>query len=110
MDLIFLSKNVLISFHDVYPYQLAGTTSTFKHRGITLSFLIKLINDLISGGIIEPVSWPTAWCSPAHFVPKAGTKDVRLVTDFTKLNRYVRRPVHPFQSGAEILRQIKPSS
>ena len=70
----------------------------------------KVIRKLIESDVIEPVSWPTEWCSPAHFVPKAGTTEVRMVTDFTKLNRYVRRPVHPFQTGAEILRQIKPTS
>ena len=70
----------------------------------------KVIKKLIDSGVIEPVTWPTEWCSPAHFVPKAGTTEVRLVTDFTRLNKYVRRPVHPFQTGAEILRQIKPTS
>ena len=70
----------------------------------------KVIQKLIDSKVIQPVSWPTKWCSPAHFVPKAGTTEVRLVTDFTRLNRFVRRPVHPFQTGAEILRQISPTS
>ena len=35
---------------------------------------------------------------------------VRLVTDFTHLNRYVKRPVHPFQSARDILQAISPDA
>ena len=40
--------------------------------------------------VITPVNEPTTWGSPAFFVPKADGKRVRLVTDFTALNKYVR--------------------
>ena len=43
-------------------------------------------------------------------MPKAGSEDVRLVTDFTHLNRYVIRPVHPFPSALDITRKIKPGA
>ena len=33
-------------------------------------------------------------------------KKVRLVTDYTKLNKYVQRPVHPFPSVKEIVQSI----
>ncbi|TRY80434.1 hypothetical protein TCAL_15493, partial [Tigriopus californicus] len=39
-------------------------------------------------GIIEPVSWPTSWTSPAIFLPKPSGAGIRLVTDFTALNRF----------------------
>ena len=64
---------------------------------------------LLKDGVIEkvPVNEVSQWISPAFFVPKAGSDDVRLVTDFTHLNRYVERPVHPFPSASDITKQIK---
>ena len=50
------------------------------------------------------------WCSPAFFVPKADGKRVRLVTDFTALNKFIRRPTHPFPSTREIIEAIPPEA
>ena len=66
----------------------------------------KVVSDLIAACVIMPVSEPTEWCAPAFFVPKADGKKVRLVTDYTKLNRYVKRPVHPFPSVKKIVQSI----
>ena len=66
----------------------------------------KVVSDLITARVLMPVSEPTEWCAPAFFVPKADGKEVRLVTDYTKLNRYVKRPVHPFSSVKEIVQSI----
>lgn len=53
----------------------------------------------------------TDWLSPAFFVPKEGGKaGLRLVTDYTRLNNYIDRPVHPFPSAPDIMRKIKPDS
>ena len=49
---------------------------------------------------------PSAWCLPGFFVVKGDGKSVRLVTDYTKLNSYVNRPVHPFPSVIDILQTI----
>ena len=65
----------------------------------------KLIKDLTSKQVIEKVNKPTEWCSPGFFVAKPGG-GVRLVTDFTKLNKFVKRPVHPFPCVNDILKQI----
>ena len=51
----------------------------------------KTIAELIERKVIAPVDEPTTWCSPAFFVPKADGKHVRLVTDFTALNKFVRQ-------------------
>ena len=56
----------------------------------------KTVKELIKKGVITPVSETTDWCSPAFFVPKADKIRVRLVTDYTELNRHVKRPIHPF--------------
>ena len=93
---------------DVIPHR------TLTARQIPLHFKKEaeaVISDLIENGIITRVEKPTKWISPAHFVPKEGGKGgVRLVTDFTKLNKFVRRPVHPFPSTVDILRAIGPDA
>ena len=66
----------------------------------------KVVSDLINARAIAPVSEPTEWCAPAFFVPKADGEKVRLVTDYTKLNKFVKRPVHPFPSVKEIVQSI----
>ena len=53
---------------------------------------------------------PTEWCSPAFFVVKPDGKSVRMVTDFTRLNSFVKRPVHPFACVSEILQTIPASA
>ena len=63
------------------------------------------IEDLINNGILARVSDTTDWCSPGFLVPKPDGR-VRLVTDFTHLNRYVKRPVHPFLTTRYILQSI----
>ena len=67
------------------------------------------INNLLENGIIVRCEEPTDWCSPGFFVPKSDGKSVRLVTDYTKLNSFVQRPVHPFSSVNDIVQAI-PSS
>ena len=64
----------------------------------------------IASGIITRCDEPTDWCSPAFFVPKEDGKRVRLVTDYTNLNKYVVRPVHPFPSVSDILQSIPASA
>ena len=66
----------------------------------------KAIQELLQKGVITPCTDPTDWCSPAFFVVKADGKSVRMVTDYTKLNQYVDRPVHPFPSVSDILQSI----
>ena len=70
------------------------------------------LKKLLDDGIIEPVpiQEPCDWISPAFFVPKADGKSLRLVTDFSYLNQYVRRPVHPFPSASQIMQSIPPGS
>ena len=64
----------------------------------------------IASGIITPCDAPTEWCSPAFFVPKGDGNRVRLVTDYTKLNRFVVHPVHPFPSVTDIIQSIPAST
>ncbi len=41
-----------------------------------------------------------------HFVPKPGGKGVRLVTDYTPINPYIERPVHPFSSPDIVFQSV----
>ena len=70
----------------------------------------KTITELLERKVIAPVEKPTTWCSPVFFVPKADGKRVRLVTDFTVLNKFVQRPTHPFPSTREIIEAIPPDA
>ena len=68
----------------------------------------KEVKKLIKYGILVKVEphEKTAWISPAFFVPKPNG-ELRLVNDFTKLNKFVVRPVHPFMFTEEILNSIE---
>ena len=63
------------------------------------------LDRLIALGILEKVSGSNKWISPKSFIPKPnGT--VHLTADFVYLNKYVKRPVHPFDSPKDILAKI----
>ena len=70
----------------------------------------KSIKLLLDAKIIARCDTPTEWCSPGFFVLKGDGKSVRLVTDYTKLNSFVERPVHPFPSVIDILQAIPASA
>ena len=68
------------------------------------------IKELLAKNVITPCHTPTEWCSPAFFVVKPDGKNVRMVTDFTRLNSVIKRPVHPFACVSEILQTIPASA
>uniref|UniRef100_UPI003A84E045 RNase H-like domain-containing protein n=1 Tax=Litorimonas sp. TaxID=1892381 RepID=UPI003A84E045 len=61
---------------------------------------------LEESNIIKKVSEPTRWCAPSHFVTKKVKDKLRLVTDYTSLNKNVSRPNCPFPSPAELVKRI----
>ena len=69
----------------------------------------KIVSKLINGGVITQQKDPTEWCAPGFFVAKKNG-DLRLVIDYTRLNKSVHRPVHTFPSTREILSGIDPDS
>ena len=48
----------------------------------------KTVKELIGKGVIVPANETTDWCSPAFFVPKGDKIRVRLVTDYSELNKH----------------------
>ena len=69
----------------------------------------RIVKKLINGKVITPQNDPTEWCAPGFFVAKKNG-DIRLVIDYTRLNKYIKRPVHTFPSTQEILAGIEPDS
>ena len=70
------------------------------------------VQKLIDRDIIEkvPPGDTAEWCSPGFFVPKSDNIRVRLVTDYTYLNKWVARPIHPFPSAQDIVQSIPASA
>ena len=82
---------------------------TLSARRVALRYeeeATKTIDELIKKKVITRVNETTDWCSPAFFVPKGDKIRVRLVTDYTELNKHVSRPVHLFSHTNEILQAI----
>jgi hypothetical protein len=69
-----------------------------------------LLGKSLASGVIVPTTVPTEWISPAFFVPKPNGRGARMVCDFTALNKYVKRPVHPFPSPLQLFQRIGPDA
>ena len=92
--------------HDISP------TNITTARLVPLNFEDEadgLVQKLLDEGIIAKVKVPTAWCSLAFFVWKPGG-GLRLVTDYTGLNKHVRRLIHPFPSTKDIIAGLNPKA
>ena len=80
-----------------YKISLKGGIEPFScsvARRVSLPQLPKVekaLNSMVDQGIISSVTQPTDWCAPMVVVPKPSSGDVRITTDFTELNRAVRR-------------------
>ena len=69
-----------------------------------------LIEDLKERGIIKQIGMSEVgpFCTRAFLRAKPGgiEKGVRLVNDFSKVNKWIIRPTHPFISGPDLLKRI----
>ena len=72
----------------------------------------KLIRDLKEKSIIRQTkrSQAPTFCARGFFVPKGNGKDVRLVIDHSDVNKFIRRPTHPFTAGPDLLASIPPDA
>ena len=61
------------------------------------------IDKHLTSGVLVKCDEPSDWCPPGFFVPKSDGKRVHLVTGYTRLNKFVIRPVHPFPSISKIV-------
>ena len=56
----------------------------------------RTVDDLESPKGIVAENDPQDWFVLGFFVPKPDGVNVRMVTDYSKINKFVKRPVHPF--------------
>ena len=64
------------------------------------------LDDMVRDNIIEPVTEPSEWCHPIVVVDKRDTDEKRMTVDLTRLNRQVKRPVHPSRSVKDAIANI----
>ena len=69
----------------------------------------KVVAKLLRERVITVHEEPTEWCAPGFFVVKKNG-DLRLVVDFTGLNKYIRRPIHTLPSTQDIISGLDPGS
>jgi hypothetical protein len=68
-----------------------------------------LVDNLVKAGVLKATNDYTEWCSPSHFVEKKSGA-LRLVTDFTYPNRFIKRKFHTFPGRKEIVQNLNPES
>ena len=76
-------------------------------RPVPLPLLEKTKQELermLSMGVIGRSTGATEWCSPMVVIPKKDT--VRICSDVTQLNKFVRREVHPMPTVDESLAKL----
>jgi hypothetical protein len=59
------------------------------------------LQQMIKDGVIVKVDEPTRWVAPMVVVPKSGQSGqnkVRICTDYTELNKFILREVHPMST------------
>ena len=88
-------------FDDAKPY------SIFVPRSVPIPLLEKTkleLERMKELGVIAEAKQPTEWCAPMVVVPKKDT--VRICTDFTQLNKYVKREVFPMATVEDSLSKL----
>ena len=69
----------------------------------------ELVKTLVNNRVLQRIDGPTDWCAPSHIVEKAGG-GVRLVSNYQYINQFVKRPVMPDMTVAEVRQKISPKS
>ena len=69
------------------------------------------LDDMVQHGIIAPLGEePSDWCHPLVLVAKTNGSGVRICIDLTKLNKFVKRPLHPSTTPREAVSNIPVAS
>ena len=63
------------------------------------------LQEMVTSGVISPVTEATEWCSGLVTIPKSSGK-VRLCVDLTGLNAAVKREIHPMATVEESLSKL----
>ena len=106
MDTGCVSMKIHLTPGEITPFRISTARQIPLHWREKAERIVK---KLLDRGLIKQKDNPTEWCAPGFFVAKKNG-DLRLVIDYTRLNKYVRRPIHTFPSTQEILSGIDPQS
>ena len=68
------------------------------------------LSDAIEAGVLTPCNSHSDWVHQMFPVPKPGNTEVRLVSDFKRLNSALQRPAYPVESNSQLLRHLHPDS
>ena len=126
-----LKEQMLLEFHDVFvdelgeadrivrdpvklevvdakmnPYHCWSPASVSAHHEKEAR---RMVEAKVKAGILEEVSWSTDWCSRNFFIEKAGAPGkLLMVTDFKRVNEYLRCPGWAFPSADKIRKALRP--
>ena len=94
---------------DVVPEAVPIRVSTARKLAYALRDDTKKELDLmVQQGVIKPVGdIATTWCHPMVCVEKPHG-GFRICVDLTRLNKYIKRPIHPGPSPIEVVSDIPP--
>ena len=70
----------------------------------------ELVAKLVANKVLQKCDEPTEWCAPSQIVPKPNGQGVRLVTNYSWINQFIKRPVMPDLTVTEVRQRIKPES
>ena len=92
--------------HDI-PIKTTYTTVPRKFPVHYTDQAQEMINDLVRDDTIAPVGGEASqWIAPAFFIPKSDHQSLRFVVDYSGLNKYIVRHVHPFPTATDIINNI----
>ena len=69
----------------------------------------ELVSKLVKNRVLERYDGPTEWCAPSHIVEKPNG-GVRLVSNYSYINQFIKRPVMPDMTVADVRQRINPTS
>ena len=70
----------------------------------------KMVQDLVSSGVIRECTKPTQFCATSNFIRKPSGRRLRLITDLRPLKSFSERVGWSFWSASELERNILPNS
>ena len=69
----------------------------------------ELVDTLVKNRVLEKCDGPTDWCAPSQIVEKQNG-GVRLVSNFSYINQFIKRPVMPDMTVNDVRQRISPGS
>ena len=70
----------------------------------------KELSDTIDAGVLSPSNEARAWTHQLFPVPKHINDEIRLVSDFRRLNAALVRPVYLVESNTQLMRHLEPTA